>query len=223
MSNLKVNDEWKNAGQVYVKINNDWKTVSESFVKVGGIWKRSTLGSPPEKPILEWHTTGQFKITNHDPSLHYLARFSDGPGLSGNASLNNSTGIYTLDGRNSAFFVSAAYAAGAPRSEEGYMERKARTTVRVQVGEECTPTGCVPNRVALCNEPPGSDTQCCRDCPAPSYDGQNRCICWRFGLPDPICFGAPDCRPIFRDVDDKKWANAPYFYTDRGSEWSKQS
>jgi hypothetical protein len=220
MTKIKVFGDWKNQGASLVKVNNSWRTIGRSFVKINGVWKDATLGSPPPAPIMQWHTTGQFRISNYNSSFHYQARFVSG---SGDALLDTSAGIYSLNGVNSGFFVSAAYALGAPRSSEGYMERKARTTVLVQVGENCYGVDCVPNRVALCNDPPGTDSDCCRNCPAPSYDGQNRCICWRFGQPDPLCYGGTRCDPIFGNVDDKKWANAPYFYTDRGSEWSKQS
>ena len=219
MSAIRVNNAWKTPGTVYARVSGEWKIVGQTFAKVNGIWRTTTFGAPPSKPIMNWYSTGVFEITNYDPSLVYEAQFVSG---SGSASLNTSNGRYTLNGVNSAFNVVARYGVGAPASESGYMERKARTTKYVQTGVNCYGINCVPNRVATCNEPPFTPGDCCRDCPAPSYDGQNRCICWRTGLPDPLCYGQ-QCDPVFGYVDDAQWGGSPYFYTDRGTEWSKQS
>ena len=219
MSAIRINNAWKTPGTVYAKINGTWRIVGQTFANIDGVWRTTTFGAPPARPVMNWYSTGKFEITNYDSSLVYEAQFVSG---SGSASLNTSTGIYTLSGANSAFNVIARYGPGAPASEAGYMERKARTTKYVQTGENCYGVNCVPNRRATCNDPPGSPTDCCARCPAPSYDGQNRCICWVFGQPDPLCYGTR-CDPVFGYVDDTKWAGSPYFYTDRGSEWSKQS
>jgi hypothetical protein len=221
MSNLnawsKINSEWRSQGLTSVKVSGQWRTIARSFVKVNGVWRTAGLGVPPPRPIMVWHSTGQFRISNYNASFNYQTRYANG---SGTATLNTSTGIYTLDGANSGFFVSAAYAAGAPRSTEGYMERKARAQTCGNFPECGTaPTfdcNCRENRRATCNEPPGSDTDCCRACPAPSYDGQNRCICWVFG--PPFC---DTCGGGFNycclDVDFSGQG-----YTDRGTEWSKE-
>ena len=222
MSGPKIDGVWKTPSSVYAKINGEWKIAAQTYSKIDGVWKETTLSSPPAKPILNWHSTGKFIIVGYDSSLVYEPSLVSG---SGSATLDTSTGIYTLSGANSAFNVVAKYAVGALPSSTAYMERKARTTVQVLVGYETYGCDCVENRVATCNDAPGTDSDCCRRCPAPSYDGQNRCICWNFGLPNPLCYS--QCtdfnRPIYSYPDDKKWANSPYFYTDRGSEWSKQA
>lgn len=81
--------------------------------------------SAPAAPIMDHHTaTGQFIITNYNSSLVYTATLVSG---SGTASLNTSTGVYTLSGANSRFSVTAAYGAGATQSTADFMERKAYT------------------------------------------------------------------------------------------------
>jgi|DEB0MinimDraft_10_1074344.scaffolds.fasta_scaffold05900_6 hypothetical protein len=219
MSGIKISGSWVPPTQVYSKVDGEWKIASQAFSKVNGQWYPTTFASPPDPPEISYVTTGTFEIDNYDPSLVYETIYISGSGFT---SLNNSTGIYTLSGANSAFNVVARYGPGAPASDAGYMERKARTRRYIKVGQNCYGINCVPNRVALCNDPPGSNTGCCGSCPAPSYDGQNRCICWRFGQPDPLCYGQR-CDDIFEWRDDPKWGGSPYFYTDRGSEWSKQS
>lgn len=217
-----VNPPWKSTGTVYAKISGTWRIVGETFVNVNGVWRRSTLGSPPDRPVMDWSSTGQFRITNYDASLTYEAQFVSG---SGSASLNTSTGIYTLNGANSAFNVVAKYGPGAPASDAGYMERKARTQRYIKVGENCYGINCVPNRVAVCNEGLAlvNGVLTCQGTPCPCFDSaQFRCICWRYGQPDPLCYGTR-CDDIFDWRDDPKWGGSPYFYTDRGSEWSKQS
>ena len=219
MSAIKINGQWKTPSVVYAKVEGQWKIVGQAYSKVDGLWRQTTFASPPARPVMQYVSTGVFQITGYNSSLVYEAQFVNG---SGSASLNTSNGRYTLNGVNSAFNVVARYGVGAPASEAGYMERKARTSKYVQTGENCYGTNCVPNRVATCNDAPGTDSDCCDRCPAPSYDGQNRCICWNLGQPDPLCYGQ-QCDPIFGYVDDTKWGGSPYFYTDRGSEWSKQS
>jgi hypothetical protein len=233
MSNIKVDDQWKTPTSVYVKVGGAWKIAAQTYSKIDGVWKETTLSSPPAKPILNWHSTGRFRIANYDSSLVYEASFVspvvpyDEMPTSGTASLDISTGIYTLSGANSSFNVVARYAVGALPSDISYMERKARTTKQVLVGYNtfcCEP---VENRVATCNTNPFDPSYGGAACPSwcPCYDGsQNRCICWSYGEPPILCYRVCEDfnSPIYSYPDDTKWGSAPYFYTDRGTEWSKE-
>lgn len=222
MSGIKVSGSWVPPTQVYSKVDGEWKIASQAFSKVNGQWYPTTFASPPDPPEISYVTTGTFEIDNYDPSLVYETVYVSG---SGTTSFNATNARFSLNGANSAFSVVARYAAGAPASEAGYMERKARTQIYVQTGFNCYGINCVPNRVAICNTNPGDPAYGGAQCPSscPCYDGsQNRCICWRYGQPDPLCYGQR-CDPRYDYVDDTKWAGSPYFYTDRGSEWSKQS
>jgi hypothetical protein len=225
MSGPKIDGEWKIPASVYVKIDGVWKIAAQTYSKIDGVWKETTLSSPPEKPTLNYFSTGKFIILGYDSSLIYEASPVSG---SGTATLDASTGVYTLSGANSAFNVVARYAVGALPSDAAYMERKARTTVQVLVGYNTYGCNCVENRVATCNTNPSDPSYEGRQCPTwcDCYDAsQNRCICWSYGQPNPLCYS--QCTdfnsPIYSYPDDTKWANSPYFYTDRGSEWSKQS
>lgn len=234
-----VAGEWKSPGTVYARVGGAWRIVGQTFVKTDGLWRRTTFGAPPVRPVMDWYSTGRFEITNYDPSLVYETQFVSG---SGSASLNTSTGVYTLSGANSAFNVIARYGPGAPASEAGYMERKARTQRYIKVGENCYGINCVENRVPICNEGaspiiqapivdlngnvivPGGNIIgyfCSGSCGCLDTS-QNRCICWRYGQPNPLCYGTR-CDDIMDWRDDPKWGGSPYFYTDRGTEWSKQS
>jgi hypothetical protein len=228
MSNLnawsKINGTWRPQGFTAVKVGGQWRVIARSFVKVSGVWRTAGLGVPPPRPVMAWHTTGQFRITNYNASFDYVARYANG---SGSATLNTSTGIYSLSGANSGFFVSAAYAAGAPRSAEGYMERRARAQSCGNFSACGTapsfPCNCRENRRALCNEPPDLS---CSGCECPNrflpgascgcFDG-SRCICWDYGPPFcDTCGGGFNYCCV--DVNFSGQG-----YTDRGTEWSKQS
>jgi hypothetical protein len=215
--------QWRAPETVYVKVDGSWRIVEQTFANIGGSWRQTTLGRPPERPIMDWHSLGKFRITNYSSSIYYETRFANG---SGSVSLDASTGIYTLSGPNSGFYVSAAYAPGAPKSEEGYMERKAKVAVCGNFPECGTapsyPCKCRPNRIAICNEPPGDGGVC----PNPGLPGascgcydasQNRCICWAVG-PD-YC---DTCGGGFNYCCSRTVDFSGQGYTDRVSEWSKQ-
>jgi len=221
---VNINEEWKNQSEVFVNVEGDWKRVATSYVNIEGEWKQSTLGGAPDRPILNWNSTGKFEIVGYKSYLVYTPTLISG---SGSANLDPSTGIFILTGVDSAFNVTASYAIDAPESEVSYMERKARTTKLVLIGykegQVCPPDS---NRVADCNTNPSDPSYNGAQCPTwcPCYDSpQNRCICWTYG--PPYCYGTgqPDTsQPIYDTVDDTKWSGDPYFYTDRGTEWSKQ-
>ena len=223
MSAIRVNGQWKTPSIVYAKVEGQWKIVGQSYSKVDGLWRQTTFAGPPARPIMVWHATGQFRISNFTSSLNYQTRFASG---SGSATLNTSTGIYTLDGANSGFFVSAAYAQGAPISTEGYMERKSRQSNCGNFSEcgaaPTYPCNCQENRNATCNEPPGSGGVC----PNPGLPGascgcydasQNRCICWVYGPPSPCQTCGGGFNYCCLDISFLSQG-----YTDRTTEWSKQ-
>lgn len=116
--------------------------------------------SAPAAPVMDHHTaTGQFIITNYDSSLVYTATLVSG---TGSATLNTSTGVYTLSGANSRFSVTAGYAASAPQSDADFMERKAYTcTTTFNYYEHpyinATPGACHGAGAGVC---PGSWTVC---------------------------------------------------------------
>lgn len=81
--------------------------------------------SAPEAPVMNHHTSaGQFIITNYNSSLAYTPILITG---SGGASLNTSTGVFTLSSTNARFSISAGYSSGSPQSSLAYMERKSYT------------------------------------------------------------------------------------------------
>lgn len=131
MSGVKVGGSWRTPAVTYVKVAGVWRTVATVSVKVAGTWRTSTFADPPAKPTLNHHTTaGQFIITNYSPSLIYTATLVSG---SGSATLNTSTGVYTLSSQNARFSVTAKYAAGTSESTAGYMERAQYTTTATNV------------------------------------------------------------------------------------------
>lgn len=183
-----VNAPWKRPGTVYVKVNGVWRIVLESYAKVNGIWRETTFGTPPDMPSIDWYSTGKFIIKNYDSSLTYDTEYVSG---SGSVSLDKNTGIFTLSGENSAFYVVSRYAPGSPPSAKAYMERKKKTRTYVP---QCKyiPRTCqrdtsyaahwrdVPQTIT------GDTSNCAMySCPAPfrlvGPDGSNRCECDYFG------------------------------------------
>jgi len=202
MSNVsawsKVNLTWRQQGYTAVKVAGQWRPIARSFVRVGGVWRTAGLGVPPPKPTLQRIGMRTFQIVGYIPSFNYQARFAVG---SGTASLNTSTGVYSIP-QNSGFFVSAAYAAGAPRSQEAYMEVKQVSRFRVQVGTGPSYT---------CGEDCRDEWRSCgRTCP--ELSGGNPvygdCGCYeqpsgpsfaQCGIPGPMCwYGGTTrvCTPI---------------------------
>lgn len=84
--------------------------------------------SAPTAPIMNHHTTtGQFVITNHNPSLVYTTALISG---SGTATLNTGTGVYTLSSTTARFSISAGYSAGSPQSAVDFMQRTPYTATQ---------------------------------------------------------------------------------------------
>ena len=84
--------------------------------------------SAPAAPIMDHYTaTGQFVITNYDSSLVYTTALISG---SGTATLNTSTGVYTLSSTTARFSVKAGYSASAPQSAVDFMERTPYTATQ---------------------------------------------------------------------------------------------
>jgi len=223
MSNInawtKINATWRSQGFTAVKVGGQWRTIARSFVKVGGVWRTAGLGNPPAKPTLVYHSTGQFRITNYNSSFNYQTRFATGSSPTV-PQLNTSTGIYTLGGANSGFFVSAAYAAGAPRSVEGYMERKAyRYSCRNIMGTCCQSCcslqggncGCVQAGPSGC--PPGSTPNGQCGCGGPGRE------CMTGTIGDVVCSPC-NCGPCVVGTVCDVLVNEPGFINS-GTEWYK--
>lgn len=68
--------------------------------------------------------TGLFAISEYNPALVYTATNVSGGGT---ATLNTTTGVYTVSAANSRWSIVARYAPGLPASPQGFMERKAYT------------------------------------------------------------------------------------------------
>jgi hypothetical protein len=220
MSNLnawsKINGTWRSQGFTSVKIGGQWRTIARSFIKVDGVWRTAGLGSPPEKPVIVYHSTGQFRISNYNSSLNYQTIYSSGPGT--NPSFNTSTGIYSLPDRNSAFFVSAAYAVGAPRSVEGYMERKAYRYSCRDIFGTCCDTCCVQQCNCGCAAPDANG------CP-PGTSPNGQCGCGgatpcMFGCIGCLQFAECNCRTCKIGEVCDVLINEPG-YTNSGTEWYK--
>lgn len=214
-----ITGEWKNTGTVYAKISGTWRIVGETFAKIDGVWRRTTLGAPPDAPIMEYVSTGVFEISNYDPELTYEAIFKTGSG--GTAILNTSNGIYTLSGPNSGFDVVSRYASGTPGSSPGYMERKAYRYSCRDVPYTCCDTCC--STVGSCScSPPDPATGGCP--PGTSPNGQCGCggdtPCMAGTVPTVQCVSC-NCRTCTRQVCDVL-INEPG-YTNSGSEWYKVS
>ena len=165
---------------------------------------------------MNWQSTGVFVVTNPVAGAVYTA--TRVVGTSGTATWDETNKTFTLDNANSGFNVYAQWATGAPQATKvGYMERKARTQDWVYWYTSCQ-TCCTENKRATCNEapwygkcpPPGGSCGC--------YDSsQNRCICWAYG--PPYC-NSCNCSDVYHWVDHSYTGDG---YTDRTSEWSKQS
>jgi len=124
MSGVRVSGAWRTPAITSVKVAGTWRTAATVSVKINGVWRLSTFAGPPSKPTMSFqNSTPQFSITNYSPSLVYAAIPSSG---SGTATLNTSTGVYTISGGSSQYYfnVTARYAIGAPESLPGFMERK---------------------------------------------------------------------------------------------------
>jgi hypothetical protein len=203
MSGPKINGEWKTPASVYVKIGGVWKIAAQTYSKIDGVWKETTLSSPPAKPRLNYFSTGKFIILGYDSSLVYEASLVSG---SGTATLDTSTGIYTLSGANSAFNVVARYAVGALPSDAAYMERKAITQTFVAqcnyITASCTEPDNYPAASTTTTETYTGDTSNCAPYTCPSGfqlsgpDGSNRCLCTnalndQFVIGGGLCPGSP--------------------------------
>jgi hypothetical protein len=123
MSGPKVDGQWKTPASVHVKVGNTWKIAAQTYSKIDGVWKITTLSSPPPAPILSYQSNNVFRIIGYDNTLVYETSITSG---SGTATLNTSTGGYTITGNSDQyrFSVFARYAPGALLSRAGFMERK---------------------------------------------------------------------------------------------------
>jgi len=172
----------------------------------------------PDPPIMAYVTTGQFSISNYNPTLIYVATLTTG---SGTATLNTSTGIYTLSGSNSRFSVVAKYGAGAPDSDQDFMERKAYEYSCRTVSQTCCNTVCIQECSCGCTGPDGSG-----GCP-PGTSPNGQCGCGSEGRP-PCMFGCIGCQTYGQSCYDCSYTvcdvliNQPG-YTNSGAEWYKVS
>lgn len=139
MSGIKVNDSWVQPTGIYVKVDEQWKILSNTYARVDGVWKQTTFGAAPAKPTVSYVSTGLFSIQNYDSSLVYTTTLISG---SGSATLNTSTGRYTLSNSPARFKVECSYAVGGPTSA-GYMERKPYAYSCRTVSGTCCSTCCV--------------------------------------------------------------------------------
>jgi hypothetical protein len=203
MSGPKIDGEWKTPASVYVKIGGFWKIAAQTYSKIDGVWKETTLSSPPAKPTLNWYSTGKFIILGYDSSLVYEASLVSG---SGTATLDTSTGIYTLSGANSAFNVVARYAVGALPSDAAYMERKAITQTFVAqcnyISRTCTRDASYSASTTTITETYVGDQSNCApySCPAGYFvsgpSPTNQCFCIKPGVDSfvvggGLCPGSP--------------------------------
>lgn len=218
----KVFSDWKIPTLVNVKVSGQWRTAVQSWVKVNGVWRGSTFAGPPSQPIMKYISTGVFAIDNYDSRLVYQAIFKTGSG--GTATLNTSTGRYTLSGESSGFDVVARYAAGTPASNPGYMERKKYTYACRQVGRseayDCNCEPCYLDGQGYCTDVWGN----CYMGGSPSW-GQLGCgpMCWWYynGV---VCPGCDTCyRTVYDTVCDVLIDQTIYGYKNSGTEWYKDN
>lgn len=174
----------------------------------------------PDPPIMAYYTTGQFSISNYNSTLIYVATLITG---SGTATLNTSTGIYSLSGADSRFSVVAKYGAGAPDSDPDFMERKAYTYSCRTVPQTCCTTVCIEQCSCGCTGPDPNTG----GCPAgTSPNGQ--CGCGTTYPNLPCMFGCIGCKTYGQSCSDCSYTvcdvliNQPG-YTNSGSEWYKVS
>lgn len=169
-------------------------------------------GSVPEKPELAHTGYGQFTITNYRATNQtYTISVSAGTFTRTNAVIRMSgTGSV-----NALLTVRATNSRGS--SAPKYAQRKAYTFTRTLVGFTPTfPCNCKDNKVAECNDAPGTPSACCANC-YPSEDGQDRCICWRWGQPTTLCYSTCGGEPIYQDIKDPTPTNPDF--TDQYGEW----
>jgi hypothetical protein len=125
MSGVRVGNAWKTASNASVRVGGAWKTVSTVSVRVGGAWKVSTLGTAPP-PIITYVSTGVFEVANTDLTGVYTTTLLTGSGTANQSTFNNKR-RFSLTSENARFSVTFSYAAGAPQSSPGFMERLAYT------------------------------------------------------------------------------------------------
>lgn len=173
MSNIKIDDQWKTPTTVYVKVGGAWKIAAQTYSKIDGVWEETTLNSPPPNTILEYHSTGKFKIRNYDSSLIYETSRITG---SGSAILDAVTGIFTLTSTNARFSVTSSYAPGSPQSDLQFMERKSYTesTETFQYDSTCSGTRTVSYD---CSYDTTENFYCCGDPCVPRISG-GQVIAW---------------------------------------------
>lgn len=188
-----VFDEWRTSSLVQVKINGVWRKVAQTQVKIDGVWRKTTLGTPPDKPNIEYYSCKKFRILPYDSTLVYQATFTTGAG--GTATLDPFTGIYTIsdsDGGQvwAGFSVVARYAAGAPASASAYMEIKPQSFTAGTRYYDCP---------GVCQYPPSCTPGSCSCGPGPCGPGNGtpnqQCGCGNthpccpcmFGNVEPVC------------------------------------
>lgn len=121
-SAVKIGGSWKLAANGYVKIDGVWRIIANSYVKTPTGWQQGTLGQPPAAPILAHSGAGKFTIQNYDPSLTYTTARVTGTGT-----VTQSGSVLTLSDATARFSVTSGYAAGAPQSTPGFVERRPYT------------------------------------------------------------------------------------------------
>jgi hypothetical protein len=173
----------------------------------------------PDPPIMAYVTTGQFSISNYNPTLIYVATLTTG---SGTATLNTSTGIYSLSGANSRFSVLAKYGAGAPDSDLDFMERKQYEYTYRDAATTCSRTVCLKECSCGCSAPDPSTGGC-----PPGTSPNTQCGCGQEGRP-PCMFGCigceqegPESYPCTERIYDVLVQEPGYI--DSGVEWYKVS
>ena len=80
--------------------------------------------SSPPPPVINYLSTGKFNIDKYNSKLIYTPTLVTG---SGNANLNNETGVFTFTSTDARFSVTSRYALSAPESDSRFMEIKSYT------------------------------------------------------------------------------------------------
>lgn len=122
MSKVRVGGAWRSPAVTSVKIAGSWRQASMMYAKVGGVWKITTFVGEPAKPTFAHTAAGKFTIQNYDSNVVYTTTL-----VSGGGTASRSGAVITLSDVNARFSVSAGYAANAPQSALGFVERKAYT------------------------------------------------------------------------------------------------
>ena len=195
MSGVKVGGSWRTPGTAYVKVAGVWRIAATVYEKVGGEWKVTTLGSPPEAPVLARHSTAKFSITNFDSSLAYKGlHLSGGTGITfGN------DGVITLASANSRYAITVGYSHSAPQSAQAYCERKAYT-YHTENHQTCS------NNCGVVN-----GTNC--------FQGTGTCWCGSCAADGTICCGGCYGQTCSGDPNAQVKDPTPAGYTDSGGEW----